>query len=67
MAHDPTVERSVMPAEVHPFRISFLRQLEVENSSRSALPLVVATLTPPQAVNRKDTNRLSGHSTFLHI
>jgi len=26
MAHDPTVERGVMTAEVHPFRISFLRQ-----------------------------------------
>ena len=24
MAHDPTVERGVMTAEVHPFRISFL-------------------------------------------
>ena len=26
MANDPTVERGVMTAEVHPFRISFLRQ-----------------------------------------
>jgi uncharacterized protein YciI len=29
MAHDPTVERGVMTAEVHPFSISFLRQPEV--------------------------------------
>ena len=28
MAHDPTVERGVMTAEVHPFHISFLRQPE---------------------------------------
>ena len=29
MSRDPAVERGVMIAEVHPFRISFLRQLEV--------------------------------------
>ena len=29
MAHDPTVEWGVMTAEVHPFRISFLRQPEI--------------------------------------
>ncbi len=28
MAHDPTVERGVMTAEVHPFHVSFLRQPE---------------------------------------
>jgi uncharacterized protein YciI len=29
IAHDPAVERGVMSAEVHPFRISFWRQSEV--------------------------------------
>ena len=29
VAHDPAVERSVMSAEVHPFRISFWRESEI--------------------------------------
>jgi len=29
MGHDPAVERGVVTAEMHPFHISFLRQLDV--------------------------------------